>query len=109
MEQIGKHSKNRWNAFLDHQIIDNGFCHFNEYLQFRITNKEELRRIACYNILQENCTKTTSTIINKSEFRRRNQNIGENFKVYVSGLRKLAIKCNFTDIEDQIKEKFIEG
>lgn len=60
-------------------------------------------------ILKRNYCKTTSPMINRSEFRRRNQNQGENIEEYVSVLRKLAKKCNFTDIEDQIKEKFIEG
>lgn len=41
-------------------------------------------------------------MFNRSEFRRY-------FEEYASDLSKLAKRCKFTDIEDQIKKKFIKG
>lgn len=60
-------------------------------------------------LLRQNYTQTQSTTINRWEFRRRNQIQGETIEDYVKELRKLARVCKFTDTEDQVKKKFIEG
>lgn len=59
--------------------------------------------------LKEKYNKPRSTTIERAEFRRRNQLPNEKIQDYVLQLKLLAIKCNFKDTEDQIKEKFIDG
>ncbi|XP_063370563.1 uncharacterized protein LOC134658828 [Cydia amplana] len=59
--------------------------------------------------LQDKYVKTLSTTLERAEFRKRNQLPNEKIQDYALELRKLAGKCNFKDIDDQIKEKFMEG
>lgn len=60
-------------------------------------------------ILSENYNKSTSVALDKAEFRKRNQNQNENIEDYVLVLRKLSRRCKFSDPDDQIKEKLIDG
>ncbi|XP_049867460.1 uncharacterized protein LOC126367775 isoform X2 [Pectinophora gossypiella] len=52
---------------------------------------------------------TQSTALDRAAFRSRNQMPTENIEDYVLQLRKLGGKCNFKDLDDQIKEKLIDG
>lgn len=60
-------------------------------------------------LLEERYAKSTSTALDRAEFRKNNQRSDENIEEYVIRLKKLAKKCNFTDFEDQVKEKLIDG
>ncbi|XP_063821311.1 uncharacterized protein LOC135071454 [Ostrinia nubilalis] len=59
--------------------------------------------------LKEKYEKPLSTAVERAEFRRRNQLPNEKIQDYVLHLKRLAIKCNFKDTDDQIKEKFMDG
>ncbi|XP_063380449.1 uncharacterized protein LOC134667087 [Cydia fagiglandana] len=60
-------------------------------------------------LLKKNYTNTKAPSINRVEFRKRNQTASESIDQYITELRKIARTCGFKDMEDQIKEKFIDG
>ncbi|CAG9134790.1 unnamed protein product [Plutella xylostella] len=59
--------------------------------------------------LKEKYTKPVSTVLERAEFRRRKQLPRESIEDYALELRKMANRCNFKDIDDQLKEKFMDG
>ncbi|XP_026325392.1 uncharacterized protein LOC113234307 [Hyposmocoma kahamanoa] len=59
--------------------------------------------------LREKYTQLQSTALDRATFRSRNQLPAETIEDYVLQLQKLGAKCNFKDLEDQIKEKLIDG
>ncbi|XP_047994693.1 uncharacterized protein LOC125235990 isoform X2 [Leguminivora glycinivorella] len=59
--------------------------------------------------LREKYTQTKTPLLDRAEFRRRNQLPTESIEEYVLNLQKLSRKCNFKDEEDQIKEKLVDG
>ncbi|XP_049878667.1 uncharacterized protein LOC126375658 isoform X2 [Pectinophora gossypiella] len=59
--------------------------------------------------LKQKYEKTHSPLMDRAEFRGRNQLPTETIDDYLLTLRKLVKGCQFKDEEDQIKEKFIEG
>lgn len=60
-------------------------------------------------ILENRYAKSTSTALDRATFRSRNQKPNEKIEDYVMELKKLAKRCGFTDFEDQVKEKFMDG
>lgn len=61
------------------------------------------------NILKEKYCQQQSSFLERSIFRKRNQLQNETIEDYVTALRKLAKRCDFKDMADQIKDKFIDG
>ncbi|KAG7296766.1 hypothetical protein JYU34_020702 [Plutella xylostella] len=59
--------------------------------------------------LENKYVKTTSTVLERAKFRQRNQQQNESVEDYILELKKLAGKCQFKDVDDQIMEKFIDG
>lgn len=59
--------------------------------------------------LRDKYTPKKATAIERATFRNRNQLPTETIEEYVLQLRKLGGKCAFKDLEDQIKEKLIDG
>lgn len=59
--------------------------------------------------LRDKYTLTKTPLLDRAEFRRRNQLPTETIEEYVLNLRKLSRKCHFKDEEDQIKEKLVDG
>ncbi|XP_063534987.1 uncharacterized protein LOC134744969 [Cydia strobilella] len=59
--------------------------------------------------LTEKYKHTKTPLLDRAEFRRRNQLPTESVDDYVLNLRKLSRKCQFKDEEDQIKEKLVDG
>jgi hypothetical protein len=47
--------------------------------------------------------------LHKAQFRQRKQNAGETIAEYILSLRELGKKCNFADVDEQIKERLIDG
>lgn len=60
-------------------------------------------------LLDKRYTKATSIPLERVAFRARNQKQHELIEDYVMDLKKLAKRCDFKDMEDQVKEKFIDG
>jgi hypothetical protein len=59
--------------------------------------------------LEKRYAKSTSTVLDRTAFRSRNQLENECIEDYIIELKKLAKRCDFKDMEDQVKEKFIDG
>lgn len=60
-------------------------------------------------LLNERYIQSTSSALDRTIFRSRNQKLNESIEDYVIELKKLARRCNFKDYDDQVKEKFIDG
>lgn len=60
-------------------------------------------------LLENRFAKSTSTVLDRNAFRSRNQTMTESIEEYIIELKKLAKRCEFKDMEDQVKEKFIDG
>lgn len=59
--------------------------------------------------LKKKYTKIQPTPLDRATFRSRNQLPTESVEDYVLQLKKLGARCNFKDLDDQIKEKLIDG
>ncbi|XP_049885410.1 uncharacterized protein LOC126380176 isoform X3 [Pectinophora gossypiella] len=59
--------------------------------------------------LRDKYTQKQPTALERVTFRNRNQLPTETIEQYVLELRKLGGNCDFKDLDDQIKEKFIDG
>lgn len=64
---------------------------------------------ALCNKLNDKYAQKQPTALERVTFRNRNQLPTETIEQYVLILRKLGAKCGFKDLDDQIKEKLIDG
>ncbi|CAG9125469.1 unnamed protein product [Plutella xylostella] len=69
----------------------------------------KLTYIELCNKLRTKYTPLQSSTLDRASFRSRNQFQTETIEEYVLALRKLAGTCKFKDLDDQIKEKLIDG
>lgn len=47
--------------------------------------------------------------VQRARFKDRNQEETENIKDYLLALRKMSKECNFKDVDDQLKERLLNG
>ena len=58
----------------------------------------------------QHCIGEVHVIYERYEFNNRNQNIGENVDDYITSLRKMAQKCNFGTLSDDlIRDRIVCG
>ena len=60
-------------------------------------------------LLEGRCSTKPSLVMRRFKFHSRNRDSGESVTNFVTALRKLAAECEFTDLDDQLRDRIVCG